>query len=53
MKGFLKKASTLFACTMLAFTAVLGNYQGVLTAFKTTKAQASDMIYNPKFSYYK
>lgn len=52
MKGFLKKASTLFACTMLAFTAVLGNYQGVLTAFKTTKAQASDMIYNPKFSYY-
>ena len=52
MKGFLKKASTLFACTMLAFTAVLGNYQGVFAAFKTTKAQASDMIYNPKFSYY-
>lgn len=55
MKGFLKKASTLFACFLLAFTAVFGNYQGVLSANNAknvTKAQASGAIYNPKFSYY-
>lgn len=55
MKGFLKKASTLLACFLLAFTAVFGNYQGVLSANNAknvTKAQASDAIYNPKFSYY-
>ena len=55
MKGFLKKASTLLACFLLAFTAVFGNYQGILSANNAknvTKAQASDAIYNPKFSYY-
>ena len=55
MKGFLKKASTLLACFLLAFTAVFGNYQGVLSANNAknvTKAQASGAIYNPKFSYY-
>ena len=55
MKGFLKKASTLLACFLLAFTAVFGNYQGVLSANNAknvTKIQASAAIYNPKFSYY-
>lgn len=55
MKGFLKKALTLLGCFLLAFTAVFGNYQGVLSANNAknvTKAQASGAIYNPKFSYY-
>ncbi len=51
MKGFLKKASTLFACSLLAFSAVFGNYQGI-SATNATKAQASEAIYNPRFYYY-